>query len=547
MGRRKRVGYIISSSSEGWAKGMGHKSTRDPVHPPAAHYHKAHHCQPTCLTVQADHTPKRGPKRGPLSVDLVTLMPHSQMTTPPFGFRTVLFILLPCVPVNALIDRRAVVVRHALRTAIADASLLDPLDVFTIGNGDFALNVDATGLQTFNSTYATAMPSRLDLNTLSSWGWHSLPYHFPNTTDPAAYLRAMNWSYLPTPVSATENRTVPYLVGANDTETYGGWTDSNPHRMGLGQLSLRLVEPGAAAGDDPAPPAATALINLTSELDTWAGGVASAFTLRPPAIAPHFGAEGPAPGDAAFAITVETAVHPDVDLVATRLNCSRKAGASGCPVALRLALPYSMMTWSPSASAWCCDNAHTTAVVAQGAVSVSLALTLDDAALTIDCTWDDAAWTWARTGPHAFALTPPPGAAATAVQLSCLWAPAGLLYPIGLTSSPFVQAKAAATRKLRAAVAGGSMLPFYDAVHAAGAAMLADFWMGGSFVELAAHGAPDALELERRTVLSRYLTRVNSAGASPPQETGLISNSCASMPRLHPPHPPLILLLTRLP
>ena len=429
---------------------------------------------------------------------------------------------------RAAIDRRAVVARHALRTAAGDASQLSPLDVFTLGNGDFCFNVDATGLQTFNSTFATAAPSRLDLNTLSSWGWHSLPYHFPNTTDPAAYLRAMNWSYLPTAVSATESRTVPYLLAANNTDSDGGWTNRNSHRMGLGQLSLRLVEAGAAAGLDPAPPAATALVNLTSELDTWAGGVTSAFTLRPSAIASPQGADAPAPGDAAFAVTVATAVHPDVDLVATRLTCARTAGTAGCPAALRLALPYSMMTWSPSASAWCCDEAHTTAVVAQGAVSVSLALTLDDAALTIDCTWDDAAWTWARTGPHAFALTPSPGVAAAAVQLSCLWAPAGLLYPIGLTSSAFVQAKVAATRALRAAVAGGGALPSYSAVHAAGAAMLADFWTGGSFVDLASHGAPEALELERRTVLSRYLTRVNSAGASPPQETGLISNSCAS-------------------
>ena len=54
------------------------------------------------------------------------------------------------------IDRRAVVARHPLTTAVADASQLSPLDVFTIGNGDFAMNVDATGLQTLNATFATA-------------------------------------------------------------------------------------------------------------------------------------------------------------------------------------------------------------------------------------------------------------------------------------------------------------------------------------------------------------------------------------------------------
>jgi hypothetical protein len=110
------------------------------------------------------------------------------------------------------------------------------------------------------------------------------------------------------------------------------------------------------------------------------------------------------------------------------------------------------------------------------------------------------------------------------VQLSCAWAPAGLRYPIGTASSAFVRAKVAATRAL---LGGAARFPLYDNVQAAQAAMFADFWGSGSFVELAAKGAPDALELERRAVLSRYLTRVNSAGASPPQETGLISNSWA--------------------
>lgn len=526
--------------------------------------------------------------------------------------------LLFLAPTLAVINRRAVVARHSLLTSVANASMLDPADVFTLGNGDFAFSVDATGLQTLNDTFATQRP-RLDLNTLSSWGWHSLPSQFPDTSDATRFLRSMNWSYLPTAVSASLNRTVPYLVGENNTSPNGGWTSSNPHRMGLGQLSLRVVAPGDAPGDDPAAPLAASLTDLTSELDTWAGGVTAAFTLHTSAgtspfcayapegrvvlacddaratlsisfadygtahgACPSFvrnasctspnasaivhaacdgqrscvveavdgvmgdpcrytrkrlvavascsvggGSATPAPPPPAparnastFAVTVATAVHPDVDLVATELTCSRTSGADGCPTALRLALPYSMPR-DPSASAWCCDDSHTSIVTAQSATRVSLALTLDDAALTIDCQWSDAAWTWARTGPHAFALLPPRSAAAASVQLSCLWAPAALLYPVGLTSSPFVRGKVAATRPFIA----GAPLPLYAAVHAAGAAMLLDYWSSGSFVELAARGAPDALELERRVVLSRYLVRVNSAGASPPQETGLISNS----------------------
>ena len=56
------------------------------------------------------------------------------------------------------------------------------------------------------------------------------------------------------------------------------------------------------------------------------------------------------------------------------------------------------------------------------------------------------------------------------------------------------------------------------------------FWSSGAFVDLAdsatgQHTDERARELERRVVLSQYLTRVNSAGSTPPQETGYTLNS----------------------
>ena len=51
------------------------------------------------------------------------------------------------------------------------------------------------------------------------------------------------------------------------------------------------------------------------------------------------------------------------------------------------------------------------------------------------------------------------------------------------------------------------------------------FWMKGGVVDFTGSKHPKAPELERRIVLSQYLTAVNSAGALPPQEEGLFSNS----------------------
>ena len=51
------------------------------------------------------------------------------------------------------------------------------------------------------------------------------------------------------------------------------------------------------------------------------------------------------------------------------------------------------------------------------------------------------------------------------------------------------------------------------------------FWRSGAAIDFAGSTDPRAAELERRVVLSQYLTAVNCAGTTPPQETGLVTNS----------------------
>ena len=49
--------------------------------------------------------------------------------------------------------------------------------------------------------------------------------------------------------------------------------------------------------------------------------------------------------------------------------------------------------------------------------------------------------------------------------------------------------------------------------------------MNGAAIELAESKDRRAIELERRIVLSQYLTAINCSGSMPPQETGLTTNS----------------------
>lgn len=62
-------------------------------------------------------------------------------------------------------------------------------------------------------------------------------------------------------------------------------------------------------------------------------------------------------------------------------------------------------------------------------------------------------------------------------------------------------------------------------VIAASAAHWREFWTRGGVLELAGSRDPRWKEMERRIVLSQYLTAVQCAGSLPPQETGLTCNS----------------------
>ena len=47
----------------------------------------------------------------------------------------------------------------------------EELSSLSVGNGEFAFTVDATGLQSFPDLYSTGVP----LGTQSPWGWHIFP------------------------------------------------------------------------------------------------------------------------------------------------------------------------------------------------------------------------------------------------------------------------------------------------------------------------------------------------------------------------------------
>lgn len=432
---------------------------------------------------------------------------------------------------RAAVDRASVVARHNLALSAVNAS-----NVLSVGNGDAAVNLDITGTQTFNSTYSAVY----DLNTLSSWAFHNCPFsQCGGPADAAAgeALTSFNFSLWSTPTNANGNiRQVPYPSGTgNGTNgAVNNWLHSNPHRLNLVQVSLRAL--AAQPGSQSTQPLSLQQISATSQqLNLWTGVVGSNFTYTP---------SGSSGSSAQVAVT--TAFHPNADLLSLRIAPQGSGDSIPLPLGVRLAFPYATGGWGPSASDWASahDGWHTTTALrntsANGVGSATFLRQLDSDSYRVDCSWAPggaAGWVLVRAGPHAFDLVPSTSAASapTLLDVSCLFAPlpadgdplsnAIPLYPVGAWM-PWLQQKAGITAALQQAVAQGAGLPLSSNVTAASAAGWADYWNSGGFVDIAGRTADaSAWELERRVVLSQYQLRVHDAGASPPQETGLLCNS----------------------
>src|SRR5690606_24266633 len=75
-------------------------------------------------------------------------------------------------------------------------------------------------------------------------------------------------------------------------------------------------------------------------------------------------------------------------------------------------------------------------------------------------------------------------------------------------------------------------LPSFEEIKTSSNKAWEAFWKSGGAVDFSGSTDHRARELERRIVLSQYLTRVQCAAAFPPQETGLTYNSWFGKPHL---------------
>lgn len=263
----------------------------------------------------------------------------------------------------------------------------------------------------------------------------------------------------------TYGRQVGYHTRSEgQTELYD-WLRENPHRLHLGQIGLRLLTTSKREA------AATDLSDIEQRLDLWTGILTSRFQFEGQRVA------------------VRACVHPHLDLLAVTIESGLIDEGR---LAVRVAFPYG----SPKMQAtdWEQPARHQSKLIGQTTNRVELRRTLDADEYFVAIKWDSQA-TFAADEAHTFLLAP-------VKQNSRLEFVADF--------SPRLLSKA---------------IPGVAATFAASAAHWKSFWTQGGAVELADSRDARAPELERRIILSQYLTAIQCAGSQPPQETGLTVNS----------------------
>jgi hypothetical protein len=361
------------------------------------------------------------------------------------------------------IDRRSVVERHDVILTGPDAQA--PL---TVGNGDFACTVDITGMQTFREFHDPTLAGQggqLVTNTCtqSTWGWHEMPSSRDYKLEDALSTYKSPRGDIE---YADRFNMMAMFSGQPDPETEAGnWLHTNPQRLDLGRVGLVLMAHHNGERErDP-----LVLTDMYQWLSLWSGTINSSFRY------------------AGQSVSVLTAVDPRVATVAYRIDSPLLA--SGL-LEIEFAFPYASDGFMKTAD-WDSNDRHTTTVAGRED-GARILRTLDATTYAVDVAWDSA--TLQRTTEaHRVRL------AAHGEHLDLV-----VSYSNGSDSTP---------------------LPSVDSIFTDAAAWWEAFWQSGAAIDFSGSTDPRAQELERRIVLSQYLTMVNSAGTMPPQETGLVVNS----------------------
>lgn len=266
------------------------------------------------------------------------------------------------------IDREALVRRHTVRV-----DRVDPESALTVGNGDFAFTVDATGLQSMETLYYR---EGIPLETLSTWAWHE----FPNTHGFTLADASEQHEFHGRKISyATKQRTPA-----------GEYFRQNPHPIPLGQISLLLKGK---------PVTKEQLGAVKQSLDLWTGLIRSEYTL------------------AGEPVAVETVAHDSLSAVGVKI-VSPLVTRGQLEVRFRFPYSHQLTKHNKPAFVWDRPKSHRSAIVAEDGGGARLERVLDASRYHVDLRWQGAG-KFTKAGAHDFRLRAANGADGDTLAFTC--------------------------------------------------------------------------------------------------------------------------------
>lgn len=348
---------------------------------------------------------------------------------------------------------------------------VDSLGSLSVGNGHFATTVDVTGLQSYPLYYKKGV----SLCAQSDWGWHS----FPNEK---GYTVEETWGEK----DLGHGHKELYAVQHRDKTTRGYGASEyyriNPHRLNLGAVGIMIKD--KKGNQVPI----TSLTDIDQSLDMWAGVITSNFkALSQP-------------------VAVQTVAHPNASALSAKVVTPLFIKGNAC---ITFTFPYPTEGHVDDASNWDANDRHTTEIVSQTDNSALLKRTIDATVYYARITWEGTV-DFVETSANQFALQ--------------FGAPKGKANKM---LDPTIAFTIEYTQNMNEASAGS-----FDKTLAAAAAYWKNYWNTGAIVDFSLCTDERAKEVERRVVLSQYLTAVNCQGNTPPQESGLTFNTWFGRPHL---------------
>ncbi|KAI8960287.1 Six-hairpin glycosidase-like protein [Daldinia sp. FL1419] len=379
-------------------------------------------------------------------------------------------LLLSLLPTLALaaIDRRAVVSRfNVVRSTLPDV-ITNQTTPLQVGNGDFAFNVDNTGMQTF-----------IPFNTLSSWGWHndSLPANGEKLSD-----------YHGVEV-LTHGRNISYDLEDPDLPEVSKWLTANPNRINLGRIGLKYK-------GDSLPQ--SLITDPRQELDVWNGIITSTFKVD---------------GKDAKVVT-----QGDFDSDAVVFQIDSELISTG-DLQVEFDFPYPPKHNVSASSdfeifmgSYDFPLNHTTSIVKahngpQNGVA-HIYHEMQETTYYVNLRWP-------CKSPLSLTRNEPQGSNAVTAHRYTLSPAASPRYGHPPTSISFT-AHFSLDLKLPASP---------SAIRKRNPIAWNQYWNEGGFVDLTESSNPSSTELQRRIIMTQYYMRVNSAATGQiPQESGLVYN-----------------------